>query len=270
MAALQSWDLMAGQAGARPSLTGQPRNQVLCSAPASRGWCSATSSESSATIARFSKRATAWAASIGRRGTARNTPRRTASARCARSTKACTSTSGRGAFPTRTRACRLLPRARRADGDVRQRGRNSYFYYEGTQMGSLAARKVRLRQVKADMFGWSTTDREGDRSEHARPAARREDKDRFLRFLSVPDTSIRSTPTRVRRPTKSPDRPRRPLRAGSTAACAPLRQRRTGVVPPSSRSAAWTSFRRRSSARSVRAGSPSTPKCSRCIRTIPE
>ena len=63
---------------------------------------------------------------------------------------------------------------------------NSYFYYEGDQWGPLANKRVRLRQVKADMGG-----RLDKRSASAKAIDQHkldvplnaEDKDRFVRFL---------------------------------------------------------------------------------------
>ncbi len=51
------------------------------------------------------------------------------------------------------RRAELLQRARRADGAVRQRGRERLFLLREQAAGPLAGKRVRLREVKADMIG---------------------------------------------------------------------------------------------------------------------
>src|SRR5262249_19219271 len=61
---------------------------------------------------------------------------------------------------------------------------NSYFYYEGEQWGPLANKRVRLRQVKADMWGYSNElIAKALDQKKLDVALSAEDRDRFLRFL---------------------------------------------------------------------------------------
>ncbi|MBS1816477.1 MAG: FAD-dependent oxidoreductase [Acidobacteria bacterium] len=61
---------------------------------------------------------------------------------------------------------------------------NSYFYYEGEQFGSLAGKRLRLREVKADMLGHvnELLVKAIDQNKLDMPMTA-EDKDRFVKFL---------------------------------------------------------------------------------------
>jgi monoamine oxidase len=61
---------------------------------------------------------------------------------------------------------------------------NSYFYYEGEQFGALSGRRLRLREVKADMMGHvnELLVKAIDQDKLDQPMTA-EDKDRFIRFL---------------------------------------------------------------------------------------
>jgi monoamine oxidase len=61
---------------------------------------------------------------------------------------------------------------------------NSYFYYEGEQYGSMAGKRLRLRDVKADMMGHvnELLVKAIDQNKLDMPMTA-EDKDRFVRFL---------------------------------------------------------------------------------------
>lgn len=61
---------------------------------------------------------------------------------------------------------------------------NSYFYYEGEQYGSMAGKRLRLREVKADMLGHinELLVKAVDQDKLDQPMTG-EDKDRFVRFL---------------------------------------------------------------------------------------
>ncbi len=61
---------------------------------------------------------------------------------------------------------------------------NSFFYYEGEQYGSLAGKRLRLREVKADMLGHvnELLVKAVDQDKLDQPMTG-EDKDRFIRFL---------------------------------------------------------------------------------------
>ena len=61
---------------------------------------------------------------------------------------------------------------------------NSYLYYEGDQWGPLGGKRVRLRNVKADMIGWTNELIAKAIDQHTLDLPLdAEDKDRFVRFL---------------------------------------------------------------------------------------
>lgn len=61
---------------------------------------------------------------------------------------------------------------------------SSYFYYEGDKVGPLASKRVRLREVKADMIGYTCEllAKAVNRDQLDRPLTK-EDKERFVTFL---------------------------------------------------------------------------------------
>lgn len=60
----------------------------------------------------------------------------------------------------------------------------AYFYYEGAEVGALASKRVRLREVKADLFGYTCElmTKAIDQSKLDLPLTA-EDKDKFVQFL---------------------------------------------------------------------------------------
>ena len=149
---------------------------------------------------------------------------------------------------------------------------NSYFYYEGEQYGDMAGKRLRLREVKADMLGHvnELLVKAIDQNKLDMPMTA-EDKDRFVRFL-VSEGYLDPTTKTYKAIGESGRQPydtnallkagyRQPLPLGS-AHGRHRRPRRS-----SSRLAAWTSSRRASHARSATRSSPSVPRCSRCTTT---
>ena len=152
---------------------------------------------------------------------------------------------------------------------------NAYFYYEGQDVGPLANTRVRLREVKADMIGYTNEllVKAIDQGQLDLPLTA-EDKQRFVSYLVAQgylDTSdravqgVRHSRAGQRRTTSPPCCG--PVSASACARClrrAGRRRRRCF-----SRSAGWTSFPRASSARSAPAASRSMPTCSRSTNRTP-
>ena len=156
MTAMTSWDLMAGQAGVRPALTGRPPKRQGARARRRR-----------LGPRRRLRARQAWLRLPDPRGAR---PRRRAGLDRA---------PGHGAHRNQRRASGLRVRRRPARerrpvahpvhahrrAELLQRARRarcrssstksdaSYFYYEGNAAGSLSNTRVRLREVKADMIG---------------------------------------------------------------------------------------------------------------------
>ena len=133
---------------------------------------------------------------------------------------------------------------------------NSYFFYEGEQSGAMAGKRLRLREVKADMLGHvnELLVKAIDQNKLDMPMTA-EDRDRFVKFLVSEGYLDATTKTYkaigesgtpgVRHERAAEGGHRQPLAGRCRSPTAP-RQRRS-----SSRSAAWTSSRRASRAPSA-------------------
>ena len=147
----------------------------------------ATSSASSDTTSAFSRRAIASAASTGRSGAARRTPRSVPAGkrRSAISTKVSITTEARGAFRTGTPASSATARSwacRSRSSSTRTSRPTSIF--EGDNIGPLASKRVRLREVKADMIGYTCELMAKAVNQDALDMPlTAEDKERFVTFL---------------------------------------------------------------------------------------
>ena len=147
-------------------------------------------------------------------------------------------------------------------------GEASYFYYEGDNIGPLANKRVRLREVKADMLGYTCElmAKAVDQNALDVPLSA-EDKE-----SSSPSSSPRATSTRPITPTRRPPRAgpgiphdfRALLQSGFPNRIRSVSRAR-GRRRCSSPSAAWTSSRRASSGSSA-TPSPSAPRSSRFAR----
>ena len=186
----------------------------------------------------------------GRCAAAPSTPKSAASARSARSTKASTSTSARGA--SRHSHTGVLNYCRELGVPVQMFVNESdaiYFYYEGTAAGPLSNKRVRLREVKADMIGQTNEllvkaiDQQQARSAADRrgsAAARQLSSSR--RAISMPTTQTYKA-FENRGPRRSVRARRICCAPASAIGCARCRR---STAPPrrrcSSRSAAWIRF----------------------------
>jgi monoamine oxidase len=188
MTALQSWDLMAGQAGSRPALsgTGSPANKkVLVLGAGVSGLVlgyelGRLGYDYQILEGRDRAGGLCWTARHGTEHVELNGER-----------QVCTYDEG---LYTNCGPWRIPYTHTGVLGYCRELGvgvemfinesDNSYFYYEGAQWGPLAGKRTRLRQVKADMIGWTNEliVKALDQKKLDLPLEP-EDKDRFVRFL---------------------------------------------------------------------------------------
>ena len=172
---MTSWDLMAGSAGQKPELSGTPGE---VESPRARRRSLRHGRRLRARQARLrlpgargarSRRRTAVVGAAR----ARSIPRSAASGRCARSTKGQYVNVGPWRIPYSHTA--VLNYCRELNVPVQvflNESDANYFYFEGNAAGPLSNKKIRMREVKADVTGsHQRAVREGDRSEEARPAA---------------------------------------------------------------------------------------------------
>ena len=274
MTAMTSWDLMAGQAGVRPVLSGRPSGaKVLILGAGVSGLVvgyelGKLGYDFRILEARDRVGGLTWTVRRGTEHTEIGGER-----------QVCTFDEGQHvnvgavAHPLHAhRRAELLQGARRPAADLPQRSRRLVLLLRGHAAGSLSNTRVRLREVKADLIGHTNEllVKAIDQRQLDLPLTA-EDQQRLVSYLVAQgylDSSDRALQglrkSRTRRPVRASARCCNPA---SAAGCdrfrrATARQRRRCSI----RSAAWTSSRRASSARSAATASPSTPKCSRCIR----
>ena len=187
MTALQSWDLMAGQAGVRPSLTGRPTSgtKVLVLGAGVSGLVlgyelGKLGYDYQILEARARVGGLCWTARAG-----------TEHVELGGERQVCTFDQGMyqnmGPWRLPYTHTGVLNYCREVGVPIEMfinEGDNSYFYYEGDQWGPLANKRIRLRQVKADMFGY-TNELLAKALDQKKldVTLSPEDKDRFLRFL---------------------------------------------------------------------------------------
>jgi len=187
MTALQSWDLMAGQAGVRPMLTGRPSNgnKVLILGAGDSGMVvgyelGKLGYDYQILEARDRVGGLAFTAKSGVEHTEIGGEK-----------QVCNFAPGlyqnMGPWRLPYTHTGVLNYCREVGVPIemfQNECDNSYFYYEGDQWGPLANKRVRLRQVKADMWGY-TTEMIAKALDQKKldVALSAEDRDRFLRFL---------------------------------------------------------------------------------------
>jgi monoamine oxidase len=154
MTAMTSWDLMAGQAGARPSLTGRPAAKVLILGAGVSGLVvgyelSRLGYDFRILEARDRVGGLAWTVRRGTEHTEIGGER-----------QVCTFDEGQyvnvGAWRIPYTHTGVLNYCKELGVPLQiflNEADGSYFYYEGTAAGALAGRRVRLREVKADLVG---------------------------------------------------------------------------------------------------------------------
>ncbi|HEX4346491.1 MAG TPA: FAD-dependent oxidoreductase [Vicinamibacterales bacterium] len=187
MTALQSWDLMAGQAGVRPSLSGKPSNgtKVLILGAGDSGMVvgyelGKLGYDYQILEARDRVGGLAFTARSGVEHTEIGGEK-----------QVCNFAPGQyqnmGPWRLPYTHTGVLNYCREVGVQMemfQNECDNSYFYYEGDQWGPLANKRVRLRQVKADMWGY-TNEMIAKALDQKKldVALSAEDKDRFMRFL---------------------------------------------------------------------------------------
>ena len=178
---------MAGQAGPRPALSGRPaRNKVLILGAGMSGLVlgyelGKLGYDYRILEARDRVGGLAW--TVRRRYA--STRRSAGSARSARSTTGSTSTSGAWRIPFSHTG--VLDYCRELNVPVElfvNEADGAYFFYEGSAAGALANKRVRLREVKADMVGHTNEliVKAIDQKQLDLPLTA-EDKERFVRYL---------------------------------------------------------------------------------------
>jgi monoamine oxidase len=186
MSAMTSWDLMAGQAGRRPVLSGRPsRSRVLVLGAGVSGLVVAyelgrLGYDYQILEARDHVGGLAWTV---RRGTAHN--------EIDGERQVCTFDTGLyvnvGAWRIPYTHTGVLNYCRELGVPLEifiNEAENAYFYSEGQDAGPLANRRVRLREVKADMIGYTNEllVKAIDQGQLDLPVSA-EDKQRFLSYL---------------------------------------------------------------------------------------
>jgi monoamine oxidase len=157
MSAMNAWDLMAGQAGQRPALSGRPsRNRVLVLGAGVSGLVGAyelgkLGYDVHVLEARDHVGGLAWTVRRGSEHTEIGGER-----------QVCTFDAGLyvnvGAWRIPYTHTGVLNYCRELGVPLEifvNEAENAYFYYEGQNVGSLAGTRVRLREVKADMIGYT-------------------------------------------------------------------------------------------------------------------
>ena len=194
MSAMASWDLLGEQAGpqARPDGQAERHQGDRARRRTVRIDRRATSSASSDTTCACSKRATGSVAShwTVRKG-AEHTEIGGENARSAPSTRACIVNAGPGAFPHFHTG--VLEHCKELNVPLQvfiNEAEASHFYYESKSIGPLAGKRVRLREVKADMIGYTgeLLAKAIDQSKLDLPLTT-EDKERLVTSWSSRDTS---------------------------------------------------------------------------------
>src|SRR5262245_15565672 len=157
MSAMTAWDLMAGQAGQRPALSGRPtRNRVLVLGAGVSGLVVAyelgkLGYDVQVLEARDHVGGLAWTVRRGTEHTEIGGER-----------QVCTFDAGLyvnvGAWRIPYTHTGVLNYCRELGVPLEifiNEAENAYFYYEGQNVGPLANTRVRLREVKADMIGYT-------------------------------------------------------------------------------------------------------------------
>jgi monoamine oxidase len=187
MTAMSSWDLMAGQAEGRPQLTGRPaRNKVIVLGAGVSGLVTAYELNKLG----YDVRVMEARDRVG--GLAWTVRRGTEHVEVDGSEKqVCTFDEGLyvnvGPWRIPYSHTGVLNYCRELGVPMEifvNEAENSFFYYEGEQFGALAGKKLRLREVKADMLGHvnELLVKAIDQSKLDLPMTA-EDKDRLVRFL---------------------------------------------------------------------------------------
>jgi monoamine oxidase len=187
MSAMNSWDLMAGQAQGRPQLTGKPvKNKVVVLGAGVSGLVAAyelTKLGYDVRILEARERVGGlnWTARRGTEHTEIDSSEK----------QVCGFDEGMyvnvGPWRIPYTHTGVLNYCRELGVPVElfvNEAENSYFYYEGEQYGAMSGKKVRLREVKADMLGHvnELLVKAIDQNKLDMPMTP-EDKDRFVRFL---------------------------------------------------------------------------------------
>ena len=187
MTAMSSWDLMAGQAQGRPQLTGKPtKNKVIVLGAGVSGLVTAyelgkLGYDVRVIEARERVGGLAWTV---RRGTEHTEIG-------GGDKQTCTFDDGLyvnvGPWRIPFTHTGVLGYCREVGVPMElfiNEAENSYFFYEGEQYGALAGKRMRLREVKADMFGHinELLVKATDQNKLDVPMTA-EDKERFIRFL---------------------------------------------------------------------------------------
>ena len=187
MSAMRSWDLMA-QAGPRPVLSGRPNGtKVVVLGAGVSGWPSHTSSASSDTASACSRRAIVSEASTGRCGAASTHTELGPGGE----TQVCNFDEGlyHNGGPWRLPYWHtgVLGYCKELGVPLEvfiNENESSYFYYEGDNVGPLAGKRVRMREVKADMIGYTCELMAKAINQSALDVPlTAEDKERFVTFL---------------------------------------------------------------------------------------
>jgi monoamine oxidase len=185
MCAMTSWDLMAGQAGHRPALSGRPRAKVLVLGAGVSGLVMAyelgrLGYDYHVLEARDRVGGLAWTVRRGSEHTEIGGER-----------QVCTFDAGLyvnvGAWRIPYTHTGVLNYCRELGVPVEifiNEAENAYFYYEGQEVGPLAGKRVRLREVKADMIGYTNEllVKALDQGRLDLPVSA-EDKQRFVSYL---------------------------------------------------------------------------------------
>ena len=186
MTAMTSWDLMAGQAGVRPVLTGRPSGvKVLILGAGVSGLVTAyelnkLGYDFRVLEARDRVGGLAWTVRRGTEHTEIGGER-----------QVCTFDAGLyvnvGAWRIPYTHTGVLNYCRELGVPVEifiNEAENAYFYYEGQEVGPLAGKRVRLREVKADMIGYTNEllVKALDQGRLDLPVSA-EDKQRFVSYL---------------------------------------------------------------------------------------
>jgi monoamine oxidase len=186
MSAMTSWELMAGQAGQRPLLSGRPaRTRVLVLGAGVSGLVIAyelgrLGYDYHVLEARDRVGGLAWTVRRGTEHTEIGGERQ----ECSFDTGLYVNV---GAWRIPYTHTGVLNYCRELAVPVEifiNEAENAYFYYEGPEVGPLAGRRVRLREVKADMIGYTNEllVKALDQGQLDLPVTA-EDKQRFLSYL---------------------------------------------------------------------------------------
>ncbi len=187
MTAMNSWDLMAGQAQARPQLTGKPaKNKVIVLGAGVSGLVTAyelgkLGYDVRVIEARERVGGLNWTV---RKGTEHQEIGATEKQVCAFDEGMYVNV---GPWRIPYTHTGVLGYCREVGVPVEifiNEAENSYFYYEGEQYGQMGGKRLRLREVKGDMLGHinELLVKAIDQNKLDMPMTQ-EDKDRFVRFL---------------------------------------------------------------------------------------